>query len=134
LPRPIHLKNRKRPKPKPREVRGPGGISGLQGLETVVPPINITDDPTRVVEVRNELTGQVWNFKDVGSMLGPNGAFMLRGHWDPGIYRIENRTNASLRLTLWNESHDILPGETWRFAAHSEIGRQAEMIEKRRLH
>jgi len=59
---------------------------------------------------------------------------MLRGHWDPGIYRIENRTNASLRLTLWNESHDILPGETWRFAAHSEIGRQAEMIEKRRLH
>jgi len=146
LPEPVHVpmalqvrnrgprRNRLPMKGEPREVSVPSGVSGIQGLETVIPAPVVYDDPTRVLAVKNELTGQVWNFKDVGSMMGPDGAFMLRGHWDPGIYRIENRTGAVLRLTLWNVSHDIAPGETWRFGAHGEIGKQAEMIEKRRLH
>ena len=145
LPPPMHLKEGLRVRkqrgpqrgrlPDPRRMSEPQGIGGLQGLETVVqaPPVYY-DDPTRVVEVKNELTGQIWNFKDVGSMTGPDGAFMLRGQWPPGVYRIENRIGVALRITLWNKSHDIQPGETWRFGAHGEIGRDAEMIEKRRLH
>jgi hypothetical protein len=149
LNRPPHLKNRTRLKAveltrlklRPREVREPSRISGLEGVETVytidgllkLPQVEVVDDPMAVVEVKNELTGQAWRFKDIGSMYGPDGHFMLRGQWPPGLYRIENRTVNGLRLTLWNETHDIAPGETWRFFAHSELGRKAELIERRRM-
>lgn len=142
LKQPIHLKNRtkllateltrlkmRKPLPKreedlvePREVSEPSGVS--------IPSV---DDPTAIIEVRNELTGQAWRFKDIGSMYGPDGTFALRGQWPPGLYRIENRTKAGLKLTLWNETHAIEPGETWRFFAHSELGRKAELIERRRM-
>lgn len=147
LERPIHLKNRRRLtapeltrlRLKPREVREPSGLSGLDGIATIAPGGTLVqtppvEDPLAVVEVRNELTGQAWRFKDIGSMYGPDGSFMLRGQWPPGLYRIENRTINSLKLTLWNETHSIAPGETWRFFAHSELGRKAELIERRRMH
>jgi hypothetical protein len=125
---------------KPREVIEPSGISGLEDMEinvieagVLAPAAPAYEDPNAVVEVRNELTGQAWRFKDIGSMYGPDGHFMLRGQWPPGLYRIENRTRSGLRLTLWNETHAIEPGETWRFFAHSELGRKVELIERRRM-
>src|SRR5262252_1028448 len=67
LPSPIHLKEGFRVRkqrgpernklPDPRRMSEPQGIGGLQGLETVVPQVIVFDDPTRVVEVKNELTG-----------------------------------------------------------------------------
>lgn len=112
------LKEPAKPELKPREVSGPNGIG---------------DDPMAVLEVRNELTGQAWRFKDIHSMYDQNGIFSLRGNWPPGLYRIDNRTRSGLRLTLWNETIRIEPGETWRLYAHAELGRDAEVIERRRL-
>lgn len=126
----------------PREVSEPSRLSRRQHRDLADAianprPIGIPDDasydPMAVIEVRNEMTGQAWKFRDIGSMYGPDGTFALRGQWPPGLYRIENRTTNSLRLTLWNEVHNIAPGETWRFFAHSEMGRKAELIERRRL-
>lgn len=104
--------------PKPREVSAPYADR---------------DDPLAVLEVRNELTGQSWRFKDINSMYDQNGIFSLRGNWPPGLYRIDNKTRNGLRLTLWNETLRIEPGETWRLYAHAELGRDAEVIERRRM-
>lgn len=112
------LRQPAKPEPKPREVSA---------------PYTDRDDPLAVLEVRNELTGQSWRFKDITSMYDQSGIFSLRGNWPPGLYRIDNRTAADLRLTLWNETIRIAPGETWRLYAHAELGRDAEVIERRRL-
>ena len=76
-----------------------------------------------LIEIKNELTGQVWRFDRVGDNL-------LRG-WPPGLYRIANRGAGQVKFTLWNEEHLVNAGETWRFSTHSEIGVGIELIERR---
>lgn len=112
------------PSLKGRRRKAPSGTNRGEGAK--VPPGGS-------VEVKNELTGQIWKFSDIGAMQEPDGSFVLRGHWPPGLYKISNRSRLGIRLTLSHESHFVQAGETWRFFAHQETGSGAELIERRGL-